>query len=301
MKTRRERVFFEILQDQPGVDAQVYCANCGAKRLSINGLKAEHTSILVDGIPLHSAISSFYGVDNIPSSALKEISIMRSTGASLTNPEAIGGTINLLTIDPLEFHNQFTISGGLNDKTEIQQHHQQFTLGYTDDQKSLGFVLSGQYSDTENWDEDSNNVAELPERENFGGMFKTRYLLGKKNDFTFRVAHNKLTILGGAVNPTKPSTVIETSATQADFEDGNVEKKYIGDPSRLVDWVSTERTEYALTWLYLLNASETIDFKTGFARKQTKRYINMVLITQISITFLSVTLTIRRHLNQAVY
>lgn len=261
---------FEILEDQPGVDTQVYCANCGAKRLSINGLKAEHTSILVDGIPLHSAISSFYGVDNIPPSALKDISLMRGTGASLTNPEAIGGTINLLTIDPLEFHNQFTLSGGINDDAEIQQHNQQFTFGFTTKDKKFGYVFSGQFSENENWDEDENQVAELPERKNFGGMFKTRYLLGNKHDLSLRVAHNQLTILGGAITPVKPTSVRDTAASQFDFEDGNVEKKYIGDPLKITDWISTQRTEYALTWIYLLNATETIDFKTGFARNEQK-------------------------------
>ena len=43
----------DVVKDQVGVDSQVYCANCGAKRLTINGLKGEHTSILVDGLPLH--------------------------------------------------------------------------------------------------------------------------------------------------------------------------------------------------------------------------------------------------------
>lgn len=261
---------FEVLKDQPGVDTQVYCANCGAKRLSINGLKAEHTSILVDGIPLHSAISSFYGVENIPPSALKEISIMRGTGASLTNPEAIGGTINLLTIDPLEFHNQFTLSAGLNDDQKLQRHNQQFTFGYTNPSKKFGIVFSGQISESENWDEDDNNIAELPERENYSAMIKSRLLMGQKNDLSLRLAHSQLTILGGAVNPVKPTDVRATAASQADFENGSTEGKYNGDPSKITDWISTNRTEAALTWYHFLNSTETIDFKTGLARNEQK-------------------------------
>lgn len=261
---------FDVLKDQPGVDTQVYCANCGAKRLSINGLKAEHTSILVDGLPLHSAISSFYGVDNIPPSALKDITVMRGTGASLTNPEAIGGTINLITIDPLDFHHQISFSVGLNDNQDLQKHNQNFTFGYANKMKTFGVVISGQFNQNETWDEDENFIAELPERENYAGMVKARYLMGKKNDITLRFAHNQLTILGGAVNPVKPVGVRDNAASQSDFEDGSVEKKYFGDPSKITDWISTNRTEYALNWLYLKNASETIDIKAGFARNEQK-------------------------------
>ena len=85
-----------------GLITRPTCANCGAKRLRINGLKGEHTSILIDGLPLHSTISSFYGVDNIPVNGIENILVMRGAGASLTNPEAIGGTINIQTVDPFK-------------------------------------------------------------------------------------------------------------------------------------------------------------------------------------------------------
>ncbi|NDG26389.1 MAG: Plug domain-containing protein, partial [Proteobacteria bacterium] len=53
----------EAVAGESGVDAQTSCATCGSKRVTVNGLRGEHTTILVDGVPLHSAVSSFYGVD----------------------------------------------------------------------------------------------------------------------------------------------------------------------------------------------------------------------------------------------
>ena len=106
----------DLVRDQVGVDAQTYCANCGAKRLTINGLRGEHTSILVDGVPLHSAVSSFYGVDTIPLLGVQEVQVMRGAGASLTNPEAIGGTLNIVTVDPLQAPSKYSTSLGVDDR-----------------------------------------------------------------------------------------------------------------------------------------------------------------------------------------
>ncbi|WP_249321487.1 TonB-dependent receptor plug domain-containing protein, partial [Pseudoalteromonas ruthenica] len=68
----------------------------------INGLKGEHTNVLVDGIPMHTMISGFYGMDSVAASGIGRIEIARGAGASLTAPEAIGGTVNLVTAEPSE-------------------------------------------------------------------------------------------------------------------------------------------------------------------------------------------------------
>src|SRR5690606_10358644 len=106
----------DLVRDQIGVETQTYCANCGAKRLTINGLKGEHTSILIDGLPLHSAISSFYGVETVPVNGIQEINVMRGAGASLTNPEAIGGTLDIITVDPLTPRQSYSTSLSFNDQ-----------------------------------------------------------------------------------------------------------------------------------------------------------------------------------------
>ncbi|NJM10296.1 MAG: Plug domain-containing protein [Bdellovibrionaceae bacterium] len=80
----------EAMDRMPGVDSHDYCVNCGAKRISINGLRGDHTSVLVDGIPLYSAVTSVYGYDAIPMQSIHEIEVKRGTGGALINPEAIG-------------------------------------------------------------------------------------------------------------------------------------------------------------------------------------------------------------------
>lgn len=260
----------DLVKDQVGVDTQVYCANCGAKRLTINGLKGEHTSILIDGLPLHSAVSSFYGVDNVPLLGLKKVEVMRGAGASLSNPEAIGGTLNLVTVDPLDFSNKLRGSFGINDKVSRQSQNYNLLLGKTAESKKLGFVFGGSINRNETWDEDNNKVAELPQREGKSFLAKARALLTNKIDVSLRFGYADLEILGGFHNPTKPSRVRPVSASETDFTSGNVNNNFTGDPARITDWVNLERVETAFEAKHIVSDETVLEFKFGHARQEQK-------------------------------
>ncbi|MCW9016952.1 MAG: TonB-dependent receptor plug domain-containing protein, partial [Kangiellaceae bacterium] len=92
----------EAITNEPGIRVNNECSMCGMKRVMINGLKGEHTTVLVDGVPMHSVVSSFYGMDAITATGISEIEVARGAGASLIAPEAIGGTINLITRNATE-------------------------------------------------------------------------------------------------------------------------------------------------------------------------------------------------------
>lgn len=260
----------DLVKDQVGVNTQVYCANCGAKRLTINGLKGEHTSILIDGLPLHSAVSSFYGVDSVPLLGLSEVEVMRGSGASLTNPEAIGGTLNLVTVNPLDAQNKLKTSFGVNDGGSRQSQNYNLLWGTKNKEKNLGFVLGGSFHRNETWDEDNNNVAELPQREGMSFLAKGRWLFSDKDDLSVRLGHSELEILGGFRNPTKPNRVRPVAAGEADFVNGSVENRYIGDPAKITDWVSLKRTELAINHSHIMNEDTTFFLKAGYARQNQK-------------------------------
>lgn len=258
----------DLVKDQIGVDSQVYCANCGAKRLTINGLKGEHTSILVDGIPLHSAISSFYGVDTVPVNGIQEINVMRGAGASLTNPEAIGGTLNLITVDPLVKKQSYSTSLSVNDELVGTAQNHSFLVTVPNGNKTFGVSAGGQFSRSEAWDTDQNGVTESPQRENYSALLKGRILPNAANDLTLRLGISELEILGGPMRPKKPSVVRDPPAQESDFEDGRVDRKFIGDPFRITDWVSLKRYESAAQWVHYLSPTSTIKWNNAFARQE---------------------------------
>lgn len=260
----------DLVKDQAGVDAQVYCANCGAKRLTINGLKGEHTSILVDGLPLHSAVSSFYGVDNVPINGIQDVQVMRGAGASLTNPEAIGGTLNIITVDPLSAANNYQTSFGVDDQFNGKSQNHSLLYNLRDDSKNWGISFGGQWAENKTWDQDHNTVAEMPQRQNFSGLIKSRLLIGTKNEISMRMSLSELDILGGPAHPKKPTQIHPTAATSSDFESGSVEESYLGDPLQITDWVHLDRTESAITGTHYISDKHTLDWKLGYARQEQK-------------------------------
>lgn len=260
----------DLVKDQVGVESQTYCSNCGAKRLTINGLKAEHTSILIDGLPLHSAVSSFYGVDSIPVNGIEDIEVMRGTGASLTNPEAIGGTLNLITVDPLISKQIYSTSVSVNDQTTQSGQNHSVLISVPAKSTKWGLSLGGQFSESKAWDEDHNGVAESPNRYNTSALVKTRFIPNAQNDFSIRLGYSDLTILGGATHATKPDDVRETPAQESDFEGGNIEKDFIGAKERITDWISLKRYESSLHWTRNIGQNMTFAWNTGHARQEQR-------------------------------
>ena len=76
----------EALSDAPGANIANDCSLCGLKRLRLNGLRAEHTTVLIDGLPSHTITSGFYALDAIAMTGVERIEIARGAGASLTAP-----------------------------------------------------------------------------------------------------------------------------------------------------------------------------------------------------------------------
>jgi outer membrane receptor for ferrienterochelin and colicins len=146
-----------VAQNLPGVDSQTFCANCGAKRLTIDGLKGEHTTLLVDGLPLHSSVAGFDGMDAIPLLGLEEILVARGSGAAGLAPESIAGTLNLISyrVHAPEFRLRTEASDRQNSLLAFRGGTPYGTGSLT---------LSGQEAYRGVWDIDHNGVAEVPER-----------------------------------------------------------------------------------------------------------------------------------------
>ena len=104
----------EAIDNSPGVKVSNECSMCGVKRIMLNGMKGEQTTILVDGLPVHTMISGYYAVDAIPTTGVERIEVARGAGASLIAPEAIGGTMNIVSYEPTE-HGDHNDGGGGHD------------------------------------------------------------------------------------------------------------------------------------------------------------------------------------------
>ncbi len=90
----------EALDSRPGISVQVECSVCNVRNITLNNMPGRFTTLLIDGIPLWSSVSSAYGLDSVNILGVERIDISRGAGASLIAPEALSGTVNIVTKRP---------------------------------------------------------------------------------------------------------------------------------------------------------------------------------------------------------
>lgn len=87
------------------------CQNCGFTQLRLNGLDGPYTQFLINSRPIFSSLAGVYGLEMYPSSMIDRVEVVRGGGSALYGANAIGGTVNILTKDPVS--NTFMVGGEL--------------------------------------------------------------------------------------------------------------------------------------------------------------------------------------------
>lgn len=83
-----------------GVMPQLNCSVCNTGDIHINGMEGPYTLILIDGMPIVSALSTVYGLSGIPNSLVERLEVVKGPASSLYGSEAMGGIINVITKNP---------------------------------------------------------------------------------------------------------------------------------------------------------------------------------------------------------
>ncbi|MDO6391555.1 TonB-dependent receptor [Pontibacter sp. BT731] len=92
---------FEALEIVNGVQPQINCSVCGTGDIHINGMEGAYTMVLIDGMPIVSALSTVYGLSGIPNSLIERVEIVKGPASTLYGSEAVAGLINIITKSPL--------------------------------------------------------------------------------------------------------------------------------------------------------------------------------------------------------
>ncbi|MCW3094117.1 MAG: TonB-dependent receptor plug [Ferruginibacter sp.] len=93
---------FEAVGMINGVKPQLNCNVCNTGDIHINGMEGPYTLVLIDGMPIVSALSTVYGLSGIPNSMVERIEVVKGPAASLYGSEAMGGIINVITKSPVK-------------------------------------------------------------------------------------------------------------------------------------------------------------------------------------------------------
>lgn len=271
----------EAIDNSPGVKVSNECSMCGVKRIMLNGMKGEQTTILVDGLPVHTMISGYYAVDAIPTTGVERIEVARGAGASLIAPEAIGGTINIVSYEPTENGAELDISAGENGYRKLGF----LGKGVTQDGRTSA-TLVAQYDDRDQADADNNKVNEAPMQENRSLTARVSHDVTDTDNLVMRVANIQSEIFGGPmIGSTFADGVASStgnvlsgydgqpSEPQQLFEDGDVRKRYTGKAWETTEWIKTERNEASLAWLREFNDDWNMHLAASYAdHKQDSFY-----------------------------
>ena len=80
--------------------------------MRINGLEGPYSQILINSRPVMSALSGVYGLEQIPVNMIERVEVVRGGGSALFGANAVGGTINIITKDPI--NNSFQVSTNMS-------------------------------------------------------------------------------------------------------------------------------------------------------------------------------------------
>ncbi|MBQ4813931.1 TonB-dependent receptor [Pseudoalteromonas luteoviolacea] len=250
----------EAIDKALGIRVSNECSMCGAKRIMINGMKGEHTNVLIDGIPLHTMLSGFYGMDSVATAGIGTIEIARGAGASLTAPEAIGGTVNLVSQKPTKNSAELDVAYGNQDYRKLSM----VAMGVSDDEKSTVSVIA-QHDSRAQFDGDNNGVSESPLLDNQSLAVTLTHDFSLDTTVKARYGRSQSEVFGGPVIGDTTSSIAETlssvSKGEADnlFVDNDVRNRYIGNPWETAEWVDTQREEWLFTLLHSLNDNLALD------------------------------------------
>ncbi len=228
----------EAIENEPGIDTQNGCSVCGIKRVQINGLKGEYTTVLMDDIPLHSTVSSYYGFDAMVTAGVARIEVARGAGAALLAPEAIGGVINIISKKATENSLLVDIAGGNTNYRVLS------VVGTAVSQDgSKRATVAAQHNLQDQWDGDGNGVNESPKRSNHSILARVSSDLGVNTNIDVRVSALRSETFGGPMGGAIFGTAVQNAPLS--FQDGDVRKKYTGSPQMVNETVEVDRTEIA--------------------------------------------------------
>lgn len=149
------------LNYQPGVRVENDCQNCGFTQVRINGLDGHYSQILMNSKPVFSALAGVYGLEHIPANMIDRVEVMRGGGSALFGSSAIGGTINIITKDPVtnsaEVSHTLTsvgVTGSLDNNTTAN-------ASVVDNSGKAGLFIYGQSRNRESYDDNNDGFSEI--------------------------------------------------------------------------------------------------------------------------------------------
>ena len=153
----------EGLSFQSGVRVENNCQNCGFTQVRLNGLDGHYSQILIDSRPVFSALAGVYGLEHMPSNMIERIEVVRGGGSALFGASAIGGTVNIITKEPLYNSGSVTHTLSSIGCTGSLDNNTTFNASLVSENNKAGLMIYGQNRRRDGYDHDGDGFVEIGE------------------------------------------------------------------------------------------------------------------------------------------
>lgn len=178
----------EGLSFSPGLRLENNCQNCGFTQLRMNGLEGPYSQILINSRPVFSALAGVYGLEMLPANMVERIEVVRGGGSVLYGGNAIAGTVNIITKDPIE--NSFEV--GINQAfidLEAPDRTLTFNGSIVSDDLDMGVTFFGFNRTRAPWDSDGDGFSEMVKLRNNTFGFDAFWNTGERSKLKLGAYH----------------------------------------------------------------------------------------------------------------
>ncbi len=148
------------LNYSPGLRVENNCQNCGFTQVRLNGLTGGYTQVLLNSRPVFTSLLGVYGLEQIPTNIIEKVEVVRSGGSALFGSNAIAGTVNVITKDPIlntwkVGSNLAVIAGSATDRNLT------FNNSLVSDDLNSGVTFFGNYRNRDAYDANGDGFTEI--------------------------------------------------------------------------------------------------------------------------------------------
>lgn len=138
----------DVLQRASNVFIKSYGGLSSLKTVSINGMNAEHTLILLNGTRLNTVQNSQYDLSLISNDDIESVQVMPSGSSSYYGSDAVSGVVNISTFNPSGSRDSGHFGAGLTLNTGSYNYRNAgLTLKYNSGRNSIKAGLNTESSD----------------------------------------------------------------------------------------------------------------------------------------------------------
>lgn len=165
MEITQSATLSESLNYSPGLRMENDCQNCGFTQVRMNGLEGPYSQILINSRPVFSGLAGVYGLELMPANMIDRVEVVRGGGSALFGGNAIAGTINLITKEPVS--DGFGVSGSMSTLGDgAMDNSLNLNASVLSSDYNTGLTLYGFKRNRDQWDANNDDFSELSEIEN---------------------------------------------------------------------------------------------------------------------------------------